>query len=92
MSYGLLPALSVFARFFILKDPVQTSFLFITVKHNGFRGDHMAKSHYSIKKRKRELARKQKQEEKRQRRLDKNSIKQEEALDEPEDKVENQLV
>jgi hypothetical protein len=33
----------------------------------------MAKSHYSIKKRKRELARKLKQEEKRQRKLGKDS-------------------
>jgi hypothetical protein len=51
----------------------------------------MAKSHYSIKKRKKELARKEKQEQKRQRKLDKNSIKQEEALEESPDKVENPL-
>jgi len=47
----------------------------------------MAKSHNSIKKRKKELARKLKQEQKRQRKLEKNSIKPEEALDEPQDKV-----
>ena len=38
----------------------------------------MAKSHYSIKKRKKELARKLKQEQKRQRRLNKDQIKSEE--------------
>jgi hypothetical protein len=51
----------------------------------------MAKSHYSIKKRKRELARKLKQEEKRQRKLEKNSIKTEEALDGTQAKVQNPL-
>jgi hypothetical protein len=49
----------------------------------------MAKSHYSIKKRKKELARKLKQEEKRQRKLEKNSIKVEEAFDETKAKVQN---
>ena len=51
----------------------------------------MAKSHYSIKKRKKELARKLKQEQKRQRKLDKDSIKPEEALDESQDKDKNPL-
>ena len=49
----------------------------------------MAKSHYSIKKRKKELARKFKQEEKRQRKLEKNSIKVEEAFDETKAKFQN---
>lgn len=43
----------------------------------------MAKSHYSFKKRKKELDRKLKQEKKRQRKLEKNSIKPEEALEKP---------
>jgi hypothetical protein len=47
----------------------------------------MAKSHYSFKKRKKELARKLKQEEKRQRKFEKNSTKSEEILDETQDKV-----
>ena len=51
----------------------------------------MAKSHYSFKKRKKELARKLKQEEKRQRKLDKDSIEPEEALAEPQDEVKNPL-
>jgi hypothetical protein len=51
----------------------------------------MAKSHYSIKKRKKELARKLKQEQKRQRKLEKNSINTEEAFDETQDKVKNPL-
>jgi hypothetical protein len=51
----------------------------------------MAKSHYSIKKRKKELARKLKQEQKRQRRLAKNSQDPQEALDKPEDEVINPL-
>ena len=51
----------------------------------------MAKSHYSFKKRKKELARKLKQEEKRKRKFEKNSTKSEEALDETQDKVHNSL-
>ncbi len=51
----------------------------------------MAKSHYSIKKRKKELARKQKQEKKRQRKFGKDSTEPEEALDKSQDKVENPL-
>ncbi len=46
----------------------------------------MAKSHYSIKKRKKELARKLKQEQKRQRKFEKNLIKPEEASDDPQDR------
>ncbi len=46
----------------------------------------MAKSHYSIKKRKKELARKLKQEQKRQRKFEKNLIKQEEVSDETQDR------
>ncbi len=51
----------------------------------------MAKSHFSFKKRQKELARKLKQEQKRQRKLDKDSIEPEEALDKSEDKVDNPL-
>ncbi len=51
----------------------------------------MAKSHYSFKKRKKELARKLKQEEKRQRKLDKDSINSDEALDTSQEKVKNLL-
>jgi len=60
----------------------------------------MAKSHFSFKKRKKELARKLKQEQKRQRKLDKDSIEPEdakdsiepeEALDKSQDEVENSL-
>ena len=47
----------------------------------------MAKSHYSFKKRKKELARKLKQEEKRKRKLEKNSTKSEVDLDETQDKA-----
>ena len=45
----------------------------------------MAKSHFSFKKRQKELARKLKQEQKRQRKLDKGSIDQEEALGESQE-------
>ncbi len=60
----------------------------------------MAKSHFSFKKRKKELARKLKQEQKRQRKLDKDSIEPEEvkdsiepeeALDKSQDEVKNPL-
>ena len=49
----------------------------------------MAKSHYSFKKRKKELARKLKQEEKRKRRLNKDKITPEENPDQSQDEVEN---
>ncbi|CAB1081590.1 hypothetical protein D1AOALGA4SA_9239 [Olavius algarvensis Delta 1 endosymbiont] len=49
----------------------------------------MAKSHYSFKKREKELARKQKQEQKRQRRIDKNTTKPEDDSHESQDAVEN---
>ena len=48
----------------------------------------MAKSHYSIKKRKKELARKLKQEQKRQCKFGKDSIEPEDVLDETQDNVE----
>jgi len=66
---------------------------FIAVKEtNGLRGENnMAKSHYSLKKRKKELAREQKQKQKRQRKLDKNSIKPEEAFDQFQDEVKDSL-
>jgi hypothetical protein len=51
----------------------------------------MAKSHYSFKKRKKEIERKEKQEQKRQRKLDKNSIKPEDELDESQDEIKNPL-
>jgi len=51
----------------------------------------MAKSHYSFKKRKKELARKLKQEQKRQRKLDKDSIKSDDELDGPQDEVKSPL-
>ena len=51
----------------------------------------MAKSHYSIKKRKKELARKLKQEQKRKRKFGKDSVETEEAVDKTQDKVENPL-
>jgi hypothetical protein len=45
----------------------------------------MAKSYHSIKKRNKELARKQKQEQKRQRKFDKNSVQPEAPLDTAQD-------
>jgi hypothetical protein len=55
----------------------------ISIKNNGFRGEKMAKQNYSGNKRKKELARKQKQEEKRQRKLDKDSLKPDEERRDP---------
>jgi hypothetical protein len=49
----------------------------------------MAKSHYSFKKRKKEMARKLKQEEKRQRKLEKGLVKSEPESDEIHEKGEN---
>ena len=47
----------------------------------------MAKSHYSFKKRKKELARKLKQEEKRKRRQNKDKIKPDENIDESQEEI-----
>ena len=49
----------------------------------------MAKSHYSFKKRNKELARKLKQEQKRQRKLNKDKIEPEDNPGEPEDEIKN---
>jgi predicted nuclease with TOPRIM domain len=49
----------------------------------------MAKSHYSVKKRKKELARKLKQEQKRQRKLDKDKKEFEGDLNQSQDEIEN---
>ena len=51
----------------------------------------MAKSHYSVKKRKKEIDRKLKQEQKRQRKIDKNSIKPQDDSDASADEAENPL-
>jgi hypothetical protein len=49
----------------------------------------MAKSHYSVKKRKREITRKLKQEEKRQRKQNKDKIKPEEDPGNLQDDIKN---
>lgn len=49
----------------------------------------MAKSHYSFKKRKKELARKLKQEQKRQRKLDKRKIMPDVDPGKSQDEIEN---
>jgi hypothetical protein len=51
----------------------------------------LAKSHFSFKKHEKELARKLKQEQKKQRKLDKDSINPEEALDKSRDEVKSPL-
>ena len=91
VSSEFVPILSSITGFEILKNPDQIPFLLINIKFDSAKGDNMAKSHYSIKKRKKELARKLKQEQKRQRRLAKNSQEPEEASDKPEDEVMNLL-
>ena len=63
--------------------------LFITIWENGLGGDNMAKSHYSFKKRKKEIAREQKQKEKRQRKFDKNSKTPDAALDKSQDEIKS---
>ena len=67
----------------------QYLFLFTTIKNSGLWGDNMAKSHYAFKKRKKELARKLKQEQKRQRKLNKGKINPEENPDKPQNEIEN---
>ena len=66
--------------------------LFHIIARSDPRGDNLAKSHYSVKKRRKELARKLKQEQKRQRKLDKKAINPEEAIDKSQDEVKNPQV
>jgi hypothetical protein len=61
----------------------------VTIHNNGLSGDNLAKSHYSVKKRKKELARKLKQEQKRQRKQNKDKIEPEENTDESEHEIKN---
>jgi hypothetical protein len=49
----------------------------------------MAKSHYSFKKRKKELDRRLKQEQKRQRKMNKDKIEPEDKPDKSHDEIEN---
>jgi hypothetical protein len=49
----------------------------------------LARSNYSFNKRQKELARKKKKEQKRQRKLDKNTIKSEENPNSPQNEGEN---
>ena len=71
------------------ENPDQIPFLLVTIQNNGLSGDYMAKSHYSIKKRNKEQARKLKQEQKRQRKLNKDKIEPEENPDESEHAIKN---
>jgi len=57
---------------------IQQPFLFTTNKNNIQGGGPLAKAKYSFKKHQKEIARKLKKEEKRQRKLDKNMLKPEE--------------
>jgi hypothetical protein len=60
-------------------------------QENVLRGENMAKSHYSFKKRKKEIERMLKQEQKRQRKFDKNSAESDEPFDKSQDEVDNSL-
>ncbi len=62
--------------------------LFFTVTLQGDLGGKIAKSNYSHKKRKKELARKLKQEQKRQRKLDKRKVNSDSDLDTSYDGIE----
>jgi hypothetical protein len=62
-------------------------FSFPRIKHIDLKDDNLANSFYSLKKRRKELARKQKQEKKRQRRLEKAKIETEENPDPSKDEI-----
>ena len=84
--------LNQYQSFLKLQDPInpgQIPILCTIIKNNGLCGDYMAKSHYSIKKRKKELARKLKQEQKRQRKLDKDKKESEGDPNQSQDEIEN---
>jgi len=65
------------------------SFSFCLIENKGRCGDTMAKSHFSFKKREKELARKLKQEQKRQRKFKKDTLKPEDNPPDDQDQIEN---
>jgi uncharacterized protein YlxW (UPF0749 family) len=55
----------------------------VHINNNSTGGGKLARSHYSFKKRQKELAKKKKKEEKRQRKLEKLNEKSDESVDQP---------
>jgi hypothetical protein len=64
-------------------------FLVVIIKNNSQGGNKLARSNYQFNKRQKELARKKKKEQKRQRKLDKNTIKSEDNLNQSQNEGEN---
>jgi hypothetical protein len=71
------------------KSPLIDPFLVVIIKNNSQGGNKLARSNYQFNKRQKELARKKKKEQKRQRKLDKNTIKSEDNLNQSQNEGEN---
>jgi len=71
------------------KSPLIDHFLVVIIKINSQGGNKLARSNYQFNKRQKELARKKKKEQKRQSKLDKNTIKSEENPDHSQNEEEN---
>jgi hypothetical protein len=73
------------------KSPLIDPFLVVSIKNNSKGGNKLARPNHQFKKRQKELARMKKKEQKRQRKLDKNTIKSEEDPNQPQNEGENLL-
>jgi hypothetical protein len=63
-------------------------FLVVAISNNSQGGDKLARSNYQFNKRQKELARKKKKEEKRQLKLNKNTLKSEDIENQSQDEEE----
>ena len=71
------------------KIPLKDPFLVVIIKNNKQGANKLVRSNYQFNKRQKELARKKKKELKRQRKLDKNTIKSEDNLNQSQNEGEN---
>jgi hypothetical protein len=71
------------------QSPLIDSFLVVIINNNSQGGNKLARSNHKFNKRQKELARKEKQELKRQRKLNKNIIRSEENPNQSQNEGEN---
>ena len=71
------------------QSPLIDPFLLIIIKNNGQGGHKLARSNHQFNKRQKELTRKKKKEQKIQRKLDKNTLKSEDNLNQSQNEEEN---
>ena len=80
---------SLSSEFNLKKFAHRSLILVVIIKNNSQGGNKLARSNYQFNKRQKELARKKKKEQKRQRKLDKNTIKSEDNLNQSQNEGES---